>query len=136
MGESKKLAWLILARMVVVSLFLGSITFLYLRDPENLGAISLSGLTRLAVVTYVFSIVSLTMIRLTPRFNLTISYLQIVWDILFVTVLVLLTGGATSSYPFLYNLAIINACVILARREAIYTASLCGIVYGAIIDLH
>jgi two-component system, NtrC family, sensor histidine kinase PilS len=53
---------------------------------------------------------------------------------LFVTVLLLFTGGVTSPYSFLYLISIMNAGVLLGRREAFYTASLCGILYGAILD--
>jgi two-component system sensor histidine kinase PilS (NtrC family) len=61
--------------------------------------------------------------------------LQIVWDLFFVTLLLLLTGGINSPFSFLYTLSIINASFLLTRRDAIYTASLCGILYGAILDL-
>ncbi|HEY6837799.1 MAG TPA: ATP-binding protein, partial [Geobacteraceae bacterium] len=54
---------------------------------------------------------------------------------LLVTLLIVLTGGISSPYSFLYILSIINASFLLARREAIYTASLCGILYGALVDL-
>ncbi|HEY5974973.1 MAG TPA: ATP-binding protein [Geobacteraceae bacterium] len=135
MREQRSLAWLIVARLAVVSLFFGSISILYVKQPDSLGSNALPGLFRLVVATYLFSILSLLVSRFFRAAHKPLSYLQIVWDVLFVTVLILFTGGAASAYSFLYNLAIINASVLLARREAVYTASLCAIVYGAIIDL-
>jgi two-component system sensor histidine kinase PilS (NtrC family) len=135
MREQRTLAWLIVSRLAVVTLFFGSIAILNAKQPDSLGSIALPGLFRLVVATYLFSIASFLVSRFFRRAHTPLSYLQIVWDVLFVTVLILLTGGAASAYSFLYNLAIINASVLLARREAFYTASLCSIVYGAIIDL-
>ena len=134
MVEKKRLAWFILVRLVVVSLFLAAIAFLALREPDTLGEGALSGFISLIVATYLFSIVSLLLLRFTELINRTLAYLQIIWDLLLVTILILLTGGIVSPYSFLYILAIINASVLLSRREALYTAALCGILYGAILD--
>lgn len=130
----KNLAWLILARLLVVSLFLVSITYLNFRQPEFFSEEMLRGVTRLIIVTYCFSILSLTAIGLPARFLSALAYSQIIWEILFVSILIVLTGGITSSYAFFYNLAIINASFLFARRVTIYTASLCSIIFGAIID--
>lgn len=135
MDEKKRLTWFILLRLVVVSLFLASTTILNVKEPEIVVNEALPVLTRLIVSTYLFSILSLLALKFTDRFNLTLTYLQIVWDLFLVTVLILLTGGINSPFSFLYILAIINASVLLSRREAFYTASLCGILYGAIVDL-
>ncbi|ABQ26853.1 two-component system sensor histidine kinase NtrB [Geotalea uraniireducens] len=135
MDEKKRLTWFILLRLVVVSLFLASTTILNVKEPEIVVNEALPVLTRLIVSTYLFSILSLLALKFTDRFKLTLTYLQIVWDLFLVTVLILLTGGINSPFSFLYILAIINASVLLSRREALYTASLCGILYGAIVDL-
>jgi len=135
MDEKKRLTWFILLRLVVVSLFLASTTILNVKEPEIVVGEAIPVLTRLIVSTYLFSILSLLALKFTDRFNLTLTYLQIAWDLFLVTVLILLTGGVSSPFSFLYILAIINASVLLSRREAFYTASLCGILYGAIVDL-
>jgi two-component system sensor histidine kinase PilS (NtrC family) len=85
------------------------------------------------VFSFVFSILSHVVFRF-EKFQFFIAYLQGVWDVLFVTLLLLFTGGILSPYSFLYLLSIMNAGVLLGRREALYTAALCGILYGAIID--
>jgi len=137
MTERKKnLAWLILARLVVISLFLATITYFNYSQPNLFTDEMLRGVTRLIIVTYCFSVLSLTAFGLSAKYLTALAYAQIIWEILFVSILVILTGGITSNYAFFYNLAIINASFLFARREAFYTASLCGIIYGAIIDFH
>jgi two-component system, NtrC family, sensor histidine kinase PilS len=132
--EKRRLTFFILARIVVVSLFLVSTAILRINEPESIGEWSFSSVQHLIIVTYLFSLVTLAVLRFSNRFLLSLAYLQIIWDLLFVTVLLLLTGGIGSPFSFLYLLSIVSSSVLLARREAIYTASLCGILYGAILD--
>ena len=135
MNEKRRLAWFILIRVAVVSLFLISTVILNAKEPESINGIELIGFYKLIIATYLFSIASLIILKFSKDLNRTLVYAQILWDLLLVTILLLLTGGINSPYSFLYMLSIINASVLLARREAIYTASLCGILYGAILDL-
>lgn len=136
MTENKKnLAWLIFIRLLVVSLFLASITYFNIRQPDYFPDAMLRGVTRLIIFTYVFSIFSLLALRYVKS-SVLLGYAQIVWESLFVSILVIITGGITSTYSFFFNLAIINASFLFGRREALCTAGLCGVIYGAILDLH
>jgi two-component system sensor histidine kinase PilS (NtrC family) len=83
--------------------------------------------------SFVFSIISLLSLK-KLRFTPFLTNLQVIWDLSFVTVLVLFTGGILSPYSFLYLLSIMIAGMLLGRRQALYTASLCGILYGTILD--
>jgi two-component system sensor histidine kinase PilS (NtrC family) len=121
--------------MIVVTLFYASTSILYESRPESFDSISLSGLWKLIGATYIFSLLSLAALSLQQRVRPILTYTQIIWDLLLVTLLILLTGGISSPYSFLYMLAIISSSVLLARRQAFYAASLCAILYGAIIDL-
>lgn len=134
MDERKKLAWFILARMVVVSLFLVSTIIVSVREPWSIEEWRISPFLGLSIATYVFSLLSLLILRC-RKTGSSFAIIQIVWDLLFATVLLLMTGGIGSPFSFLYLLSIINSSVLLSRRQAIYTASLCGILYGAILDL-
>jgi two-component system sensor histidine kinase PilS (NtrC family) len=135
MLDSKRLNWFIYLRIVVLTLFFVSTLSLKAYSPDILEDVSALGLFKLVLATYFFSFLSLSFIRYTNRFNQTLTYAQIVWDLLLVTILILLTGGISSPYSFLYFLSIITASILLARREAYYTASLCLILYGSILDL-
>lgn len=132
MPDRKRIGWFILLRVVVVSAFLASTLFLDLHLDSAEGARTV--VVRLVLATYLFSLVSYAVLKLTRRQVRTLSYAQIVWDLVLVTTLILVTGGVSSPYAFLYFLSIVSASVLLARSEAYYTASLCVILYGAILD--
>jgi len=134
MAEKKRLAWFIFIRVMVVTLFLVSTYILYLKEPDSIGQTSLVTLTKLIVATYLFSLVSFIALKISAAYQRFLTYIQIIWDLILVTLLLVITGGINSPYSFLYTMSIISASVLLARREAIYTASLCAILYGAILD--
>lgn len=132
-GSERRLRLFIYARIVVSFLFL--VTTLLLQYQNSFDAIERfhPGVIRLMAFSFLFSIVSLLILR---KFHFTtfLTNLQIIWDLSFVTVLVLFTGGILSPYSFLYLLSILIAGMLLGRRQALYTASLCGILYGTILD--
>jgi two-component system sensor histidine kinase PilS (NtrC family) len=133
MGPDRRLRLFIYARIVVSFLFLVSTVLLGYKEPTSAQDLFHSGIVRLMGFSFAFSCISHLALRL-RRFSFFIIYLQTIWDVFFVTLLLLFTGGILSPYSFLYLLAIMNAGVLLGRREALYTASLCGILYGAIVD--
>jgi two-component system sensor histidine kinase PilS (NtrC family) len=133
MVPERRLRLFIYARIVVSFLFLASSVLLSFNEPASVQDVFRSGIVRLMAFSFVFSCVSHLALRL-RKFNFFILYLQTIWDVFFVTLLLLFTGGILSPYSFLYLLAIMNAGVLLGRRDALYTASLCGILYGAIVD--
>jgi len=138
MNDKKRLVWFIFLRVIVVSIFMVSTIILDVKEPDSFSDNVLSGLIQLIVATYLFSIISLVVLRITrfsERFQQSFTYVQIIWDLLLITILFLLTGGISSPFSFLYILSIINASVLLSRREAFYSASLCAILYGSILDL-
>jgi two-component system sensor histidine kinase PilS (NtrC family) len=135
MEHARKLTWFITARIVVVTLFLAATLILNIKEPASLGTQALSRFTNLFIFTYAFSIVSLLALKPSGKHIRFLTYLQIVWDLMFVTVLLFMTGGIDSPFSFLYLLSIINASVLLARKEALYTASLCSILYGTMVNL-
>lgn len=133
MGRERSLKYFIYARIVVSFLFLASTLLLEYQSPTIEENIIRPGIVRLMLFSFIFSILSLAFIRL-HRHRDFIAHLQIIWDLLFVSLLLLFTGGVLSPYSFLYLLSIMNAGLLLGRRQALYTASLCGILYGAMID--
>jgi two-component system sensor histidine kinase PilS (NtrC family) len=133
MGPERKLRFFIYARIVVSFLFLASTLLLSYQEPTSFRDMFHSGIVRLMAFSFVFSCISHFALRF-RKISFFIIYLQTIWDVLFVTLLLLFTGGILSPYSFLYLLAIMNAGVLLGRREALYTSSLCGILYGAIVD--
>src|SRR5512133_1429999 len=133
MGPERRLRLFIYARIVVSFLFLASTILLSFPAPFSAVDYFRSGIVRLMMFSFIFSIISHLALRFV-RYRFFVTYLQTIWDVLFVTLLLLFTGGILSPYSFLYLLSIMNAGVLLGRREALYTASLCGILYGGIVD--
>lgn len=134
MRNKQRLRFFVVARIVVTLLFLASVIVLKLQDPEAIDNFAFRGIVQLMALSCLFSAASLAVLRL-QRWLQPLTYAQIVWDLLFVTCLLIFTDGIASPYSFLYLLAIMNAAMLLSRREAIYTAALCGILYGAMVDL-
>lgn len=130
----RRLRLYIIARAVVVGLFLASTVILKFTDADALGTPQFASIIALLLLAGLFSAGSLALLKRQHR-HLPITRLQIIWDVLFVTMLLLLTDGIASPYSFLYLLAIMHAGMLLDRRQALYTAALCIILYGALVDM-
>lgn len=131
---ARHLRLFILARILLITLFLASTILLKLSDADAIGNIQFRGIVELLLVSAGFSLLSLIVSNYKDWFY-PLARLQIVWDILFVTLLLMLTEGIASPYSFLYLLAIMNAGMLLDRRQALYTAALCIILYGTMVDM-
>lgn len=132
-GSERRLRLFIYARIIVYFLFLASTLLLKYQDLFVETEHYQPGIIRLMALSFLFSLLSLLSLK-RHKFTPFLTYLQVIWDLLFVTVLLLFTGGIQSPYSFLYLLSIMIAGMLLGRRQALYTASLCGILYGAILD--
>ncbi len=62
-------------------------------------------------------------------------YLQILGDLAVTTIFVYISGGAESSFSFLYVLSVVVAAIFLERRGALLAASLSWIVYAGMVVL-
>lgn len=133
MGSERRLRLFIYARIIVSFLFLVATLILEYQDFSAAVLSFQPGVIRLMAFSFVFSIISLLFLN-KLKFTQFLTNLQVIWDLSFVTVLVLFTGGILSPYSFLYLLSIMIAGMLLGRRQALYTASLCGIIYGTILD--
>ncbi len=71
----------------------------------------------------------------TYKKSIAFSYIQIVWDVVFVTAIIYLTGGSRSIFSFLYILSIINASIILFRYGSFIIASISSALYTTLLLL-
>ncbi|MEI7818127.1 MAG: hypothetical protein WCI45_13150, partial [Desulfuromonadales bacterium] len=133
MGSERRLRLFIYARIIVSFLFLAATLIFEYRDADVSIERFQPGVIRLMAFSFIFSIISLFTLR-KQKYTQFLTNLQVIWDLLFVSVLVLFTGGILSPYSFLYLLSILTAGMLLGKRQALYTASLCGIIYGTILD--
>jgi two-component system sensor histidine kinase PilS (NtrC family) len=63
------------------------------------------------------------------------SVLQVITDLLLVSLLIYITGGVDSSLNFLYPLVIVVATILLPRTWAYLTSALAFLLYGAVLEL-
>lgn len=89
----------------------------------------------LLVGLYYLQALLLAIIQRRPRILGPLVHFQVVWDILFVTGLIFLTGGIESIFSFIYILVIVGAGFLLGRKETILAASASAILYGSLLDL-
>lgn len=130
----KSLQWLMLLRAAIATFLLGATAYIQSQETYLYLYPSLC-----YIYTFIGIVYGLTIIYgfLLPRFrNLRhVAYFQISGDVVFVTILIYLTGGAESIFSFVYLLPIISASIVLFRRGGLIIASLSTILFGALLDL-
>lgn len=129
-----RLKLLMFMRVVFTSLLLGSTIIIQLgRSPSALAAplLLLYGLAG--------GIFGLTCIYVyfLKRFGHKKGFatLQVAMDTLIVTLIILVTGGFSSIFSFLYLVVLIYCSIMLPRPEVIFVATLCGIQYAVVVSL-
>lgn len=126
--------WIVFSRLAVVSYFLGVTVFLQFRAVGTLSAEYLWISYSFISVIYGFSIFCFVLPVTARRRPLNIIG-QSVSDVIFVTGIVLLTGGIDSVYSVLYSLVIIYSTLFLGRRGGLSIAALSTVCYVAIVHV-
>jgi len=91
-------------------------------------------LITLVSIAFIFTAVSIFILKSIKK-TAAFTYYQVLFEIMFVSAIVLLTGVSNSSFYFLYYLSIISSSILLGKRGAFYTASIASILYGIVIIL-
>ena len=127
----RSLVWYLVCRTAVITLVLGGAAFFYFHG--NL-AYSATPLFFLVGASYAQALI---IALLLPRIKAVgfISQIQIVWDLLFVSALILLTGVVESLFSFFYLLVIVSASFLLSRRLTILAAASSAVLFGGILLL-
>lgn len=131
---TSRLRWLMLSRVAIVTFLLGIATFVEIKGMETLSAISASTLFKTILLTYILSIVYLSLLKYIRNLPLNI-YIQSLCDVILITAMVYGTGGIHSIYSVFYPLVIIYSVLFLGRRGGLVIASAAGIFYGLFADL-
>jgi two-component system sensor histidine kinase PilS (NtrC family) len=126
-----KLKWLIILRIVVITLTLGS-ALLFQIQKESPVALDL--LYNFIIFAYLFTVFSLILLKAIKNFQV-LAYFQIISDLLFETGFVYVTGGIKSFFSFLYLFSIIASSIILFRKGTFIIASLSSLLYGTLAIL-
>ncbi|HXG18335.1 MAG TPA: sigma 54-interacting transcriptional regulator [Methylomirabilota bacterium] len=129
----RRLQWFLLLRVGMTTCLLLAAAALYYSGDRNDSAVS----KPLFLAIILTNVISITSSVLLPwlRGLASFAYIQLVFDALLTTSVVLLTGGLYSPFVFLYHLAILNASVLLFRHGALTAATLSALCYGVLVDL-
>ena len=125
------LAWLVKVRIIILTLLFG-IELAIARLTPNPFPLRLF----ISVISlwYAVSVFYLLLLSVWEERRIQ-SLMQIITDLVMVTLLVYATGGVDSSLNFFYPLVIIVACILLPRVWAYLTGALAFILYVAVLEL-
>jgi two-component system, NtrC family, sensor histidine kinase PilS len=125
------LAWLVKVRIIILTFLLGIELAVARLSPSTLPLRLFVSTMMLWYTVSVFYLLLLTFWR-EHRIQ---SVLQVVTDMILVSVVVYVSGGVDSSLNFLYPLVIIIASILLPRLWAYLTTALAFILYGTVLEL-
>jgi len=125
------LAWLVKVRIIILTFLLGIELAIAQLTPS---AFPLRLFVNVIVLWYTISIFYLLLLSFWQEYRIQ-SVLQVVTDLVLVSLVVYATGGVDSSFNFLYPLVIIMACILLPRVWAYLTSALAFILYGTVLEL-
>jgi two-component system sensor histidine kinase PilS (NtrC family) len=138
---SKQLLRVMVLRVALITLFLGSNFILSWREADPFSQPGQQALLWLVGLTYGLTIVyALSMERLRAYLD-AFALVQLVVDLALVHVVVRLTGQSESSFMFLYSLVALAAAILLSRRRArfilVLAVALIGLGVGnEVLDPH
>lgn len=127
-GPEQLLQWLLFLRVVVATFVLGRIFVLEIVQARQAFFILITTHVLTALLSALF-------VRRWAERNWFILA-QVYWDVLFISGLVFLSGGVDSFFPFMYVLAVINASILLNRRETTLAGVVCSILMTGIFLAH
>jgi two-component system sensor histidine kinase PilS (NtrC family) len=129
-----RLYWSTWLRIGIVTILIGGAVLTYQYKIIFHIAPWLSPLVILVIVLYIVSFAELILLR--KQKNLTgIAYVATSWDALFVSALVIATGGIDSIYTFLYLFVAIEGGFLLSKKGGFIFASVSAILYGSLVDI-
>ena len=129
-----KIKWLMLLRLLFATFLLVATVVVQARAYPSFFNTSLLSLYILTGIIYFLTLCYALLLNRIKRRAL-FAYVQLVFDVLFVTALIYVTGGIESIFSFMYILTIINAAIMLYRRGGLLIASVSSICYGSLLDL-
>ncbi|MBV8051256.1 MAG: PAS domain S-box protein [Acidobacteriaceae bacterium] len=129
--ERQWLAWLVKVRILILTSLLGLQLAIAQLTPATF---PLRLFITVILLWYTISVFYALLLSFWQEYRVQ-SLLQVLTDMVLVSLMVYVTGGVDSSFNFLYPLVIIVACILLPRVWAYLTAALAFILYGAVLEL-
>ena len=129
----KKIRWLLLLRVVILSFFVGAMAIFHFFMEEGDPHYFYSLLVPL-IAAYAISIGSVPLLRHLADLRI-FAHLQVDFDVLLISGIIWITGGVASPFSFLYNLAVMNGAILLFYRGAFMTAGFSSLCYLGLLVL-
>jgi two-component system, NtrC family, sensor histidine kinase PilS len=117
----RRLTYLMLFRVALITLVLGATTLLYWLGDADLAAPGSLLLYGIIGTTYLLTIIYVGALRRLTRLS-RLAHTQLAVDLVIASLLVHMTGGAQSAYTFFYPLTIIGAATVCSRDATIWVA--------------
>lgn len=128
--EKRHLMWMIILRVAVMSLLL--MLALIVGYSASFG-FPLQPFIYVVLATYILAGLELAAYA-TGKYLPAQAYAQVIMDLIMITALVYVWGGAPSSAYILYLLPIIEAGIVISGRASYLAAALAAILFGAMVD--
>jgi two-component system sensor histidine kinase PilS (NtrC family) len=125
------LVWLVKVRILILTVLLGVELAIAQFTPV---AFPMRLFVDAILLAYTISAFYLVLLHLWKELKVQ-SVLQVISDLLLVSLLIYITGGVDSSLNFLYPLVIVVATILLPRAWAYLTSALAFLLYGAVLEL-
>ena len=130
--ERNWLGWLVKIRVIILTFLLG-IELAVARLAES--PLPLRAFVSTMLLWYALSLFYILLLSFWDEQRVQ-AVLQVVTDLVLVSLVVHFTGGWDSSLNFLYPLVIIVACILLPKAWAYLTSALAFILYGCVLELN
>lgn len=133
--NTRRLFFLIVSRVILVTLLLGTIVFLDIRKQEfSISQITINFYYFVTAAFYFFSVVYIFFAKYFKNIKSNV-YLQLTADIVLITFLVGLTDNIQIDYSLFYTLVIIYSVPFLGRKGGLVIASVTSVFYGTLLCL-
>jgi two-component system, NtrC family, sensor histidine kinase PilS len=134
-GYRKRVEWLVLLRLVVTSFLMLLTVVLQFTLSRSFVGDSVTPLYIILGTTYLLSLIYALALPWISDLRV-FSFVQILIDTVYVTALIICTGGASSPFTLLYLFPIISAGVLHLKRAALLLASASSMIFGLFVTLH
>ncbi len=131
-GQKRKLKWLMFSRLLFTSLLLGSTILLQLSQAPSPMDRPLLVLYGLITGIFLLSFIYILVLRLIKKQTF-FTFIQIGLDTVVVSLVLIVTGGFSSIFSFLYLVVIIYSSIFLFRKGNMVIAALCSIQYCILV---
>ncbi|HTE55079.1 MAG TPA: ATP-binding protein [Kofleriaceae bacterium] len=124
----RRLTYLMLFRVALITLVLGATTLLYWLSDADPGAPGTYLLYGIIATTYLLTLVYVVALRRLRRLS-RLAHTQLAVDLIIASLVVHMTGGAQSAYTFFFPLTIIGAATVCSRDATVWIALVAALLF-------